>query len=208
MLSVEDQWQVHIQWQSARTTWHRGVARKPFRQKYSDDPMRPAKSDEVSAQLIRVLARSLSGPCVNETPPEKGIVFPFYLNSPSSHFFPTLLIPPVNTPKCPPSPALSVPLPLGPLPRSPLLPFARLRPLSVSRGEPGPSPRALSVSTQHPQMLFRAAWKASRHIATSKYAFNGSKCALRSSMMSRIANRISIRDYSPAEEVHRVTRMD
>ncbi|CAG8943136.1 unnamed protein product [Penicillium salamii] len=43
--------------------------------------MRPAKSDEVSALLIGVLAKSLSGPCVNETPPEKGITFPFYLNS-------------------------------------------------------------------------------------------------------------------------------
>lgn len=166
--SFEAQWQVNIQLQSARTTWHRGVARKPLRQKYSDDPMRPAKSDEVSALLIGVLAKSLSGPCVNETPPEKGIVFPFYLNSPLfpflSHTFNSFI---------PHSKMSSVARAIRPfasrvLAQKPIAPICQASPaFRFPRGT-----RTFSQSPlceyPAPQMLFRAAWRASKGIATSK----------------------------------------
>jgi hypothetical protein len=68
----------------------------PFDNNKAMNVLMPAKSDEVSVFLIKVLASSLSGKCVDETPPEKGITFPFYLNSPlfpfPSHTFNSLLL--------------------------------------------------------------------------------------------------------------------
>jgi hypothetical protein len=77
----------------------------------------------------------------------KQALFPFlsFLNSPLSPSLHFLSITPPNLPECL-SPAPSVPLLPGPLPRS-LLPLpAALRLLSASRGEPGASRRALLVS--------------------------------------------------------------
>jgi hypothetical protein len=134
--------------------------------------LKPAKSDEVSALLIVVLAFRYRGNAVNETPPEKGInrLSLLLKLSPLLISFPTLSIPLLYTPKCPPSLVPSAPSLPGSLPRSLLLPPARLRLLSVSRGEPGASPRALSVSTMNSRVLLNAVqgdtqdtWTALKH---------------------------------------------
>lgn len=99
------------------------------------------KPNEVGAYQSLGIVLSASTYSAGEAP-----LFPFLLKlSPLPYspfpfnYFPTL-------PKCPPSPAPSVPLLLGPLPRSLLLLPAALRLLSASRGEPGASRKALLVS--------------------------------------------------------------
>lgn len=140
--------------------------------------MRPAKSDEVSALLIGVLAKSLSGPCVNETPPEKGITFPFYLNS-LLFPFPSYTFNSLHSYSKMSSVARAIrPFASRVLAQKPIAPICQALP--AFRFPRGTRSFSQSPLGEYPvsQMLFRTAWGAFEVILTGDNAFHCPEYAL------------------------------